>query len=217
MMQRTALRCVIIVSAAELLLHMAWPHLDDNDPVPSIELQLGLVAAVVAFLLPHFLAGVASRERPTLLLPAGLLGALVTFFSSISPFLLLATVPLVLLPSIVYLVGWGIGAGRPLPRNPFLPVLLVLGGIGALLVLLATQDARCQGDSCTSDVIAWHESIVSLGLAAFVLRAGWNFGPQRGAPPPGCEACGSSSRGSAHGSLVLGPAIRSPLQTGGQA
>ena len=204
-------RCLLAAFAiivAESTLRFAWPRIDDNDPLPGFELQLGIVAVLMAFALPHLVAFSARGDRLELLLPAGLIGLVMTFFSSISFFLLVITVPLVLLPSLVYLVTWGIGAGRPTMANPGLVPMMVLMGTGALLVLMAAQDARCMiateaeggglnyrsvdvsvaegrlsneivSAGCSSDVIAFHESLISLALSGLVIATARGDGRRR--------------------------------------
>ena len=184
----------------EMILHQAWHHIDDNDSVPGIDQQLAFLSAVTVFLLPHILASMAKQDRQSLLLPAGLIGLVLTIASSISPVVLLV-IPTVLVPSIFYLVHWAIGAHRPTMSPSILPLLMVPAAIAAAFVLLATEDPRCyvevqRGDktvsvllnrqqenvpsrlsvSCSSDVVALHESGASLFVTGLIINIGWRFG-----------------------------------------
>jgi uncharacterized membrane protein YdfJ with MMPL/SSD domain len=51
------------IVAAEACLQLLWPILDDNDPVPGIESQLAVLAAVALAVLPHVIALLARRRR----------------------------------------------------------------------------------------------------------------------------------------------------------
>lgn len=201
----TRLRVLVgSVLGVELLLHLSWSSIDDHDPFPSIEQQLALTAAIVVFLLPHILAFMARYERPTLLLPAGLMGVLLTVVSSISVIVLFA-IPTVLIPSILYLVKWGIGWHRPIPAKVGHLLLMIPASIVAVFVLFATEDPRChaaveragkrvyvplQEDaaslpnrlevSCTSDAIALHESGASLTLSGLIIALSWRHGATSG-------------------------------------
>jgi hypothetical protein len=67
---------VAAVSAAlEVVLRVAWPLIDDNDPVPTLENQLAVLAALCLLELPHALAVLGYRGRPVLLSLALSVGA----------------------------------------------------------------------------------------------------------------------------------------------
>lgn len=193
---------VVGLIAAELALYLSWSHIDDNDPFPGLEQQLGFTAAITVFLLPHVLAWLARYGRPTLLLPAGLIGIVLTLLSSIS-MLVFFIVPTVLIPSICYLVRWTFNSRRRIASSMVLALFMVPGAIAAAFVLLATQDPRCHAEiarqgsatfvsmseqqasqptpshvsvSCTSDAVALHESGSSLLLSGLILGSGWRHG-----------------------------------------
>jgi hypothetical protein len=133
----------LTAASGELLLYLAWHHIDDNDPFPSFEIQLAVVASISIFLMPHTLGALARNRRPTLYLPAGIIGVLLTVASTMSPVLLIFTVPLVLVPSGVYLARTRFS---PPPRmGPELTaavlVALAIGSVWALF--LRNDDSRC--------------------------------------------------------------------------
>lgn len=205
-MKKKVSHVAIGVIAAELALYLSWSHIDDNDPFPGLEQQLAFTSAITVFLLPHVLAWLARYERPTLLLPAGLIGIVLTLLSSIS-MLVFFIVPTVLIPSICYLVRWSFNPQRRIASSIVLSLLMVPGAIAAAFVLLATEDPRCHaeidrqgtttfvsmteeqasqptpshvGVSCTSDAVALHESGTSLVLSGLILGSAW----RHGAPDP---------------------------------
>jgi hypothetical protein len=201
----------LTAAVGELLLYLAWPHIDDNDPFPTFEIQLAVVASISIFLIPHTLGALARNERPTIYLPAGIIGILLTVVSTMSPVLLVFTIPLVLVPSCVYLAR---SRFAPPPRiGPAVatPVLVALAVGSVWALFLRGDDSRCyyqarlgngreihrvvhgnpdqlsisppsrpgaviESSGCTSDVTTANESLLSLGLHAFLLVLGKRMG-----------------------------------------
>ena len=207
--RRTSILIVVAgIVAAEVAFRLLWPSLDDNDPVPGIESQLAVVAAIGLVVLPHVI-GLLTRRRRWLYKVAGAVGIVLTLGSAIDPILLVIAVPVWLIPSIAYLLASREPEGTP--RVPL--VALVLGSIaltvGAVLSLFLTDDPRCtivtEQDgkavyeaqhpcnpsdsgrlgldviewSGTDDTFALHESILSLVLTGGVVVLCWVGGAPR--------------------------------------
>lgn len=190
---RTWLLGLVGLLLIEQALFRLWPLVDDNDAPPGLELQLGVAAPILLLLLPHIVAFLG-RTRRWLLPVAGSLGIVVTILSLAGFTLIFFTVPLLLVPSIVYLMR-GAGAPRSIPSTASLVVALALLSVAAAGVLFLTEDPRCTilvrrggelvyevPDTCdpsssgrlgpeiiewsaTSDTIALHESALSLLLS----------------------------------------------------
>ncbi|MGH2807703.1 MAG: hypothetical protein ACRDKT_10560 [Actinomycetota bacterium] len=174
---RKSLTVASIFAVCEVLLYLLWSGIDDNTPFPSLEIQLGFVAGVSIFFMPHVLARLARHDRPSLYLAAGTLGILLTIGSTISPVLLIGTVPLVLIPSSVYLARY---RRRPRPRAwtaAATPLLVAIGIAVVMALFLSSSDQRCyeraNESGCSSDVIAVYESLGSLGLQVLLYRSAW--------------------------------------------
>ncbi|MGI8775550.1 MAG: hypothetical protein ACR2KQ_11195 [Actinomycetota bacterium] len=132
-----------LVLLLQLLLSQAWPRIDDNDPPPRFEQQLGVAAAVIAFALPHVVAAIARRRNRRFFTLAGLMAVLLTLTSVISPFTMILSIPLFLIPGAVYLdKGLRATDEGPAPTGALTGICLVLtfGAIGAFFL---TQDPRC--------------------------------------------------------------------------
>ncbi|MDQ3914845.1 MAG: hypothetical protein M3323_05860 [Actinomycetota bacterium] len=128
----------------EIALQMLWPYVDDNDPVPTLENQLALLAALVLLALPHAIAVLGYRGRPALLKVAGAV-ALLLGIATLLPITTAAVgIPLLLVPSFFYFVASrGAGAGGRVAT----PVLVVVAGfcaLGAAAAFFVTQDPRCE-------------------------------------------------------------------------
>jgi len=190
---RTAAIWAGVLILAEVALYRFWPLIDDNDAPPTAEQQLALAAAILLLSFPHLVAYLSRRHRPWLLRVGGSTGILLTLVSVMGFSLIFVTIPLVLIPSVIYLVRG---------RSPVQPVTGTTGlfGIVSLLTLAAvgafflTEDPRCSilvrrdggvvhtepavcdpnnsgrlggnvvGWSGSSDTIALHESLSSLAL-----------------------------------------------------
>jgi len=203
---RRALVAAVVLVSAEAVLYLSWPHIDDSDPFPSPEIQLGFIATISIFLIPHVLAFLARRDRPSLYLAAGLLGVLVTLATTFS-IVMFAAIPLVLIPSCVYLARYH---RSPRPRAPVavtVPLIVVLGVGSVVALFLSNSDQRCYevrrlrdgtldydsvteseamyatvneiGGGCSSDVFAYYETLTSLGLQLLLYRLGWALGTPR--------------------------------------
>jgi hypothetical protein len=141
---RTIAIGVVLAAALEGCLYLSWVHIDDNDAFPSLEIQLNFIAGIAIFFMPHTLAALARRGRPSLYLAAGLIGVILTVASVLSPVLLILTLPLVLIPSCVYLLRTKLSTK---PRAPelitnLLMLLLAIASVWALL-FMSTNDTRC--------------------------------------------------------------------------
>ncbi|HEY7874486.1 MAG TPA: hypothetical protein VIG64_05115, partial [Actinomycetota bacterium] len=145
---RTSLSAVVGVVALEVALRVAWPMVDDNDPVPGLEQQAAVVAVVTLALLPHLIALLA-RRRPRLLKAAGTVGIGLTLASIWMAFFYMAfalifIAPLLwLLPSIFYLVASRKAGGEARLSMPVLVLGMLPLIVGASLSLLLTDDPRC--------------------------------------------------------------------------
>ena len=212
----TLLAAIVIF---ELALYRLWPLIDDNDPPPTIEQQLAMAAAVVLLTLPHSLAWLG-RSRRWLLSVAGSLGIVLTVVSVLGFSLIFFTIPLVLVPSIVYLMR-GSGDGSRAGTAGLTAAVIALA-IGASAAFFLTEDPRCSITvrrdgklvqetpspcdpynsgrlgpevvewSGTSDAIAWHESLLSLGLSGLALALCVRSGSATG-PPTRATAAGAVS------------------------
>ncbi len=134
---------VALAALAETVLYFSWSHIDDNDRFPSIEIQLAVVAGVAIFFMPHTLAALARNERPSLYLPAGLIGILLTVASMMSPVLLILTVPLVLVPSGVYLARTRFTPRPTVSEALTAPVLVAIAIASVWSLFLRGDDYRC--------------------------------------------------------------------------
>lgn len=182
-----------VAVALEIALYRLWPVIDDNDPPPTIEQQLALAAAVVLLTLPHLIAWFGRRRR-WLLQVAGSLGIALTVVSVLGFSLIFFTIPLLGIPSVVYLVR---GSSAPAPEVGLggLTTAVIALAIGSAAAFFLTEDPRCSitirrdGElvqqspatcdpyntgrlgpevvqwSGSSDTIAWHESLISLALS----------------------------------------------------
>ncbi len=204
---RWAAGTVAVVAVFELVLHLLWPLVDDNDPVPGVEQQLALAAAVGLGALPHVVAAIGRRRNRRLLAVAGSLGVLLTLASALSVVLLVVTIPLLLVPSVFFFVASFDGARPRLPTAVLMLASLALA-TGAAASFFLTEDPRCTrlirrdggeayenatpcdssasgllggreiGWSGTSDTVALHESSLSLTLsAAVVALCAWGGRP----------------------------------------
>lgn len=93
---------VIALVPIQIGFRRIWPSIDDSDPPPGFELQLAAIAVLALAALPHVVAVLGYRGRPWLLRIASTLAFVYTMISVVSPFLLLAAVPLFLIPGVVY-------------------------------------------------------------------------------------------------------------------
>ncbi|HYI45187.1 MAG TPA: hypothetical protein VE174_06980 [Actinomycetota bacterium] len=141
-MKRWMVVAVGSVALLEGLLYLSWSHIDGNDPFPSLEIQVAFVSGVGLFFMPHTLAAIARRGRPSLYPAAGTIGILLTLASALSPVLLIMTLPLVLIPSCVYLARTRF---KPHATGILATPLLVLIAIASVwsLLFLSTNDGRC--------------------------------------------------------------------------
>jgi hypothetical protein len=140
----------------------------------GVEGALGAFALAAVLSGPGALALLARRDRPALLLAAGLLLVPLSMVSMAG-----VTLPL-LIPAFVFLMAYV--RVRPVAPSPRLPAEVVTAAvIGlvviALLALLVHQDPRSYttsiGGGSTSDVITVAEAFASLALVAAALAAGW--------------------------------------------
>ncbi len=185
--------------ALEIGLYQLWPHLDDNDPPPTLEQQLSIAAGLMVLILPHAIAATGYRGRPWLLKVAGAVALALAMSSFISFATLILAVPLLLIPAIVYLLSSKRSSLRPRVPTPVILILAVAGALAAVASMFLTKDPRCtilvrRGDdlvyeeparcdpshsgrlgpqvvgwSGASDTYALHESSLSLLLSVTTL------------------------------------------------
>ena len=132
----------LLVGVGELALYALWPLVDDSDPPPAVDQQLALAAVLFLLALPHVLARLAYRDRPWLFQIAGGLGIVLTLVSVLGFSIIFVTIPLVLIPSILYLARHPSSAHPAIGTGPLfgIVVVLCLGAVGAFFL---TQDPRC--------------------------------------------------------------------------
>ncbi len=139
---RTAVALGALV-AAEIGLQLLWPYVDDNDPAPTLEQQLAVVAALSLLALPHAIAVLGYRGRPALLKVAGVVALLLGVVTLPTITLAFVGIPLLLLPAFFYLVASrDSGPGGRLP-TPVLALVAGLCALGAAAAFFLTDDPRC--------------------------------------------------------------------------
>ena len=130
--------------AFELLLHWVWPYVDDNDPVPRLEKQIAVLAALSLLALPHAIAVLGYRGRPALLKVAGTVALLLGLVSLLPVTLAIVGIPLLLLPSFFYFVAArNSGRGGRVP-TPVLAVAAASCALAAAAAFFFTEDPRCE-------------------------------------------------------------------------
>jgi hypothetical protein len=182
-----------VLILGEVALYGLWPLIDDNDAAPSAEQQLAFAAAMLLLCFPHLLAYLARRDRPWLLRVGGSAGILLTLASVMGFSLIFVTIPLVFIPSVIYLMR-GRSSAQPVIGTAGLFVIVALLTLAAVGAFFLTEDPRCSilvrrdgglvytepavcdpnnsgrlggnvvGWSGSSDTIALHESLSSLAL-----------------------------------------------------
>lgn len=194
-----AIRSTIVTLAGiaffEVALQWIWPYVDDNDPVPHLEKQIAVLAALSLLALPHAIAVVAYRGRPALLKVAGTVALLLGLLTLLPITLAIVGIPLLLVPSFFYFVAArhsGQGGRVPTPVLALVATACALAAAGAFFF---TEDPRCErrtrqpdggvttfellcdsqgtglldvGDvswSASSDVVTFRESVPSLALS----------------------------------------------------
>lgn len=132
------------VVAFELALQELWPRIDSDDPAPTLENQLAVVAALALLALPHLIAVLGYRGRPALLRVAGVVALLLGIATLVPVTTAIVGIPLLLVPSFFYFVASrGAGESGRVPTA----VLAVVAGVCALAGAAAffiTEDPRCE-------------------------------------------------------------------------
>lgn len=145
-----------------------------SPPEQGLEGALGSLALGGLIAAPGIMAILGRRDRPALLLPAGVVLIPLSFLSFAG-----ATLPL-LIPAVLFVAAYGRRSARtPSPRGTVtgtaLAVIVLL--VASVVVLLAHQDPRsyttATGGGSMSDVITYVEAIGSLALSAAAVAVGW--------------------------------------------
>jgi hypothetical protein len=190
--------CLVFAAGVGIL-----QYLNTELALRSLELA-GTVAFAVVLSAPALLALAGLRERPSLLVAAGVLGLVLAFLSSF------ALVGLVFVaPAVLFLVAAGqLRSEEVRPRGAIAAVLVpVVLGLVAFFALLVHDDPACwatdavtgetsrlevgvsvEGGSisvttppgtsesgCSSDVITPVEGLVAIGIVGLMLGVGWSL------------------------------------------
>lgn len=158
----------------------------------SVEGALGSIALGATIAVPGVLAILALRDRPVLLLPAGIALVPLSFLSFAG-----LTLPL-LIPAVMLVIAYGRrSSGHPPPKGTaagtVAAVFLMLAA--SVAVLFLHEDPRsystATGGGSTSDVITYAESLPSIALSVGAAVAGWFLaGPRQRFHPPIAAARG---------------------------
>lgn len=132
---------LVIAVLVGALLYELWPLIDDNDPPPSLESLLAVAAALLLLTLPHTIAWLGRRAR-WLLRVAGILGITITLLSVVGFTVIIITIPLVGIPSVIYLKRGASAPDRP-ARVAGLTMAVIALAIGATASFFLTEDPRC--------------------------------------------------------------------------
>ncbi|HEV2755765.1 MAG TPA: hypothetical protein VG318_08320 [Actinomycetota bacterium] len=142
-------RAAIVVAAVvafEIALRLLWPRIDGNDPFPTLEQQLAVLAALALLALPHVIAILGYRGKPWLLKVAGVVALALGVAATATFTLGFLGIPLLLLPAFFYFVASsGGGEGGRVPTLLLALVATICAG-GAVLSLALTDDERCYGE-----------------------------------------------------------------------
>ena len=141
---KRAAAAAAVVAALEVVLLVAWPLIDDNDRVPTLENQLAVLAALCLLALPHALAVLGYRGRPVLLKVAAVVALALGILTLLPVTTAVIGIPLLLVPSFFYFVAAkGAGAGGRI-STPVLAVAATLCALGGTAAFFVTEDARCE-------------------------------------------------------------------------
>lgn len=148
------------IALFEVALQWVWPYLDDNDPVPDLERQMAVLAALSLLALPHAIAVRAYRGRPALLKVAGTVALVLGVVSLLPVTLAIVGIPLLLVPSFYYFdAARGSGPGGRVP-TPALALVATACALAAAGAFFFTEDPRCErstqqpeGDAYTFEIL----------------------------------------------------------------